>query len=130
MSAIYFFQDFARFEHLEEFLRVQIQTVVDHFIPGGKYQLVTRIHTTRARGEVRRPRFLCEIRLDAPQNTSAIVIKKKSFSFHKAVFQVSDVLRKVLRRQSSFRAQHHRREHRRMTSRLQRDLARNERRIA
>ncbi len=111
MSAYYYFQDFKRFAHLEEFLCERIQRMVDHFIPEGKYKLTTRIQTTRARGDLKRPKFLCEVRLDAPQSTVPVVVKKKSSDFYDAALQVSNVLRKVLRRQSSFRAQHHRREH-------------------
>jgi ribosome-associated translation inhibitor RaiA len=115
MTSRYYFQDFSRIEHLELFLSEHIQSVANRFIPDGRYDLVTRIHTIRARGDHRKPSYLCEIRLDTPQSPSSIVIKKQSSNFYKAAIEVAEVLKKVLRRESSRRAQHHRREHSEVT---------------
>lgn len=115
MTSRYYFQDFSRIEHLELFLSEHIQSVAERFIPDGRYDLVTRIHTMRARGDHRVPSYLCEIRLDTPQCPSSIVIKKKSANFYKAALEVADALKKVLRRESSRRSQHHRREHSEVT---------------
>lgn len=111
MSAHYFFQDFNRVDHLETFLSKTIQSVVDRFIPDGRYDLMTRIQTIRARCERRKPNFLCEIRLDAPQSPISIIVKKKSGNFYNAAYQVADALKKVLRRQSRRRSHYDRRGH-------------------
>jgi ribosome-associated translation inhibitor RaiA len=115
MTSRYYFQDFSRIEHLELFLSEHIQSVADRFIPDGRYDLVTRIQTLRARGVHRRPRYLCEIRLDTPQSSSSIVIKKENSNFYKAAIEVAESLKKLLRRESSRRDKHHRREHQEVT---------------
>jgi ribosome-associated translation inhibitor RaiA len=110
MTTQTYFQDFEQTDGLTDFLKKRIQTVVDQFITSGRYGLITRIHTVRARNDRRKPKFLCEIRLDTPQYSAPIVIKKKSSNFYHAALQVGQVLKKVLRRQSGRRAHHHRRD--------------------
>lgn len=130
MYVHYFFGAFGRLEHLEELLKARTQSVVDPFIPSGAYTLTARTYTTRARSDLKAPQFMCEVRLDAPMYGAPIVIKKKSFRFHKAVAEVSASLKKALRRLSRHRAQHHRREHRRLMDRIWRERTTQRRRAA
>jgi ribosome-associated translation inhibitor RaiA len=111
MSAHYFFQDFNRVNHLESFLSEKIQSVVDRFIPDGRYDLTMRVQTISARKEHKKPNFLCEIRLDSPQSPISIIVKKQGANFYRAAFQVAQALKTILRRQSSRRTHYERRDH-------------------
>jgi hypothetical protein len=97
MSAHYYFQDFDRLQHSEFFLRDHIQEIVDLFIPDKRYTLMARVRTIRARKTFREPIFLCEVQLDAPQNSTSIIIKKTDSDFYHAALQVAHALKKVLR---------------------------------
>ena len=114
MPAHYFFQDFKRFEHLEQFLRHHIQKIVDHFIPNERYALTTRVHTVRGRQNLKQPKFLFEIMLNSPQNTVPIIIKKIDANFYRAAYKSAHVLKIILQKESSYRSSHHRREYRKI----------------
>lgn len=70
MSARFYFRGFARLQHLEDFLRARIQVIADCFIPSGRYDLVARIHTTRTRSDLKRPKYLCEVKLEGIVHTA------------------------------------------------------------
>ena len=111
MQTDIYYRDITRTENLEAYLLEKVEGACEDFF---KYDsaahLTVRVETDRHRTHARKPSYTCEVILKPTRSRGVIKIRKSDESFKRAVMKSVDTLKSVLRRRSSKKAQHHRRD--------------------
>ena len=111
MQTDIYYRDITRTENLEAFLMERLEAACGHFF---KYDsdahLTVRVETDRHRTHSRKPSYTCEVILKPTKSRGVIKIRKSDENFKRAVAMTVASLKTVLRRRSSRKAQHSRRD--------------------
>lgn len=111
MQTDIYYRDITRTENLEAYLLEKVEGACEDFF---KYDsaahLTVRVETERHRTHARKPSYTCEVILKPTRSRGVIKIRKSDESFKRAVMKSVDTLKSVLRRRSSRKNQHHRRD--------------------
>lgn len=111
MQTDIYYRDITRTENLESFLMERLESACGEFF---KYDddahLTVRVETERHRTHLRKPSYTCEVILKPTKSRGVIKIRKSDESFKKAVALTVASLKTVLRKKSSRKSSHHRRD--------------------
>lgn len=111
MQTDIYYRDIGRSENLEAYLLQKTEEAIESFF---KYDrnahLTVRVDTDRQRRANRKPDYVCEVTLKPTKSRQYIKVSKSDKDFHTAVNKTVAALKKILRKRSSYKAQHHRRD--------------------
>lgn len=111
MKTNIYYRDITRTENLEEFLLEKTQGAVENFFKyDANAHLTVRVDTNRHRTDARKPSFECEVILKPTRTRGVIKVRKSGANFHAVVAETTEALKKILRRRSSIKAEHNRRD--------------------
>ncbi|MNJ91304.1 Sigma 54 modulation protein / S30EA ribosomal protein [compost metagenome] len=111
MQTDIYYRDITKSDNLEAYLLEKIEGAVEAFF---KYDsgahLTVRVDTDRHRKGNRKPSYICEVVLKPMRTREVIKVSKSDDDFHTAVNKTVAAVKKILRRRSSMKSQHHRRD--------------------
>jgi hypothetical protein len=94
MATRFYYVNFARNEDTEAYLRAQMQGVVEKFFPDGRFVLHLRV----SRMDNKKNNLQCELRLDLPNQSKPVFIKKEGYEFFQTVKELGIAFKTAVER--------------------------------
>ena len=98
MATRFYYENFTRNEDNEAYLRAQMQGIVEKFFPDGRFVLHLRVKALSTRMKDQKKFLQCELRLDLPNQSKPVFIKKEGYEFFQTVKELGIAFKTAVER--------------------------------